>query len=115
MKKIIVFILVLFTTGNLYAQDKVADSLKFLFSKETTDTGKVKLLVQLSKGFGFGRLVSKDSSLAYLQQAIDLSKKINYTKGLISARQELTYTLDFTGNFPQALKSALENLKWLSK
>ncbi|MCO5286163.1 MAG: ATP-binding protein [Chitinophagaceae bacterium] len=115
MKKIIVFLLVLFTAGNIYAQDKINDSLRLLLSKETTDIGKVKLLVEMGSRFGFGGLVSRDSSLAYLKEAIDLSEKINYTKGIISARQALTYALDFTGNYPQALEIGLENLQMAEK
>ena len=105
----------LFTAGNIYAQDKTNDSLRLLLSKETTDTGKVKLLVEMGSRFGFGGLVSRDSSLAYLKEAIDLSEKINYTKGIIFARQALTYTLALTGNYPQALEIGLENLKMAKK
>ncbi|HET7117159.1 MAG TPA: hypothetical protein VFI29_11740, partial [Hanamia sp.] len=111
MKKLVISILIILFATNLYAQDKITDSLKILLSKEKTDTGKVELLVRLGSQFGFGGTVNSDSSLAYLQRALNLSKKINYTKGVISARQGLTYTLSATGNYPQALKIGLENLK----
>jgi len=115
LRKIVALILILLIAENIYAQDKINDSLRLLLSKETTDTGKVKLLVEMGSRFGFGGLVSRDSSIAYLKEAIDLSEKINYTKGIISARQALTYALDFTGNYPQALEIGLENLQMAKK
>ncbi len=110
MKKIIVSILILFAVRNVLAQDKTMDSLKLQLSKEKTDTGRINLLIDIGSQFGFGR-ARNDSSFLYLQQALDFSQKIKYTKGEISARYKMTNFLSSTGNYPEALKLALSNLK----
>jgi len=74
MKKILISLLVILGTINLYAQNRRVDSLKLLLAKEKTDTGKVKLLLEIGGRFGFG-LAKNDSALWYLQRALDLSKK----------------------------------------
>ena len=111
MKKIIVSFLILFVAANVFGQVKIMDSLKLKLSEEKTDTGRIKLLIDIGSQFGFGR-ARNDSSFLYLQQALDLSQKIKYTKGEISARYNMTNFLSSTGNYPEALKLALYNLKW---
>ncbi len=110
MKKIIVSIFILFAAANVLAQDKTMVSLKLQLNKERTDTGRINLLIDIGSQFGFGR-AKNDSSFLYLQQALDLSQKIKYTKGEISARYNMTNFLSSTGNYPEALKLALSNLK----
>jgi len=114
MKKLITFILVIFSITNLYAQDRVTDSLKLLLGKEKTDSGKIKLLIEIGGRFGFG-LAKNDSSLWYLQQALNLSKKNNYPKAEYRAEQHIAYYLFQTGNYPEALKLALQNIKKAQK
>ena len=110
MKKIIAFILVIFSVANLYAQDSVTDSLKLLLNKEKTDTGRVNLLINIGGRFGFGK-TRNDSSLWYSQQALDLAKKIKFIKGEIGARYAIANFLARTGDYPEALKMSLYNLK----
>ncbi|MCO5286159.1 MAG: ATP-binding protein [Chitinophagaceae bacterium] len=110
MKKAILFIFILFTGSNLPAQTKTIDSLKLLLAKEKTDKGKVKLLNKMSSRFGFGNL-RNDSSLWYSQQALELAQRINYAKGELEARFNMTNYLFQTGNYPEALKLSLHNLK----
>ncbi len=110
MKKIIVSIFILFAAANVFAQDKTMDSLKLQLSEEKTDTGRIKLMIDIGSQFGFGK-VKNDSSFLYLQQALDLAQKIKYTRGEIIARYSLTIFLSSTGNYPEALKLALYNLK----
>ncbi|KAA9037990.1 hypothetical protein FW778_14575 [Ginsengibacter hankyongi] len=109
IKKLITFILIIFSVSNLFAQNKKLDELKLQLSKEKTDTGRIKLLINMGR-LGFGR-AKNDSALWYLQEALALSKKIHYRKGEIYARQEMTNFLRYTGNYPEALKMSLENLK----
>ncbi|HUZ58351.1 MAG TPA: hypothetical protein VMU83_06180 [Hanamia sp.] len=110
MKKLITFIIVIFSVTNLYAQNKVTDSLKLLLSKEKTDTGRINLLNKIGGRFGYG-YVKNDSSLLYLQQALNLSRKINYTSGELWAEDLIAYHFYYSGNYPEALKISLQSLK----
>jgi|GEM_PF-1916404 len=110
MKKLITVIIIFFSLVNLCAQRRSTDSLKLLLSKEKTDTGRVNLLGTIGARFGFG-MKKNDSSLWYLQRALDLSKKINYTKGEFLAEQHIAYYLFQTGNYSEALKLSLQNVK----
>jgi signal transduction histidine kinase len=110
MKKLITFIIIIFSVTNLCAQNKKIDELKLQLSKVKTDTGRIKLLINMGSRFGFGQ-AKNDSALWYLQEALELSKKIHYHKGEIYARQGMANFLRYTGNYPEALKLSLENLK----
>jgi two-component system, NtrC family, sensor kinase len=110
MKKLITFIIVIFNVTNLYAQNKATDSLKLLLAKEKTDTGKIKLLIEMGSRFGFG-MEKNDSAIWYLRQALDLSKKINVPKLELEAESNIASYLFQTGNYPEALKLALQNIK----
>src|SRR5665213_650846 len=110
MKKLITFIIVIFSVINLYAQDKVTDSLKLLLSKEKTDTGRVKLLLEIGSRFGFG-MEKNDSAIWYLEQAQNLSKRIHYAKGESNANFDMARHLFSSGNYPEALTLSLQNLK----
>jgi signal transduction histidine kinase len=112
MKKIFISLLVILSTINLYAQNKRVDSIKLLLGKEKTDTGKVRLLTQIGGMYGYGAgMENDDSSRDYAQRALQLSKKIDDTKGAIRARLVMESYFNQTGNYPEALQTALENLK----
>ncbi|HET7117160.1 MAG TPA: ATP-binding protein [Hanamia sp.] len=110
MKKLITFILVIFSVTNLHAQRISTDSLKLLLSKEKTDTGRVNLFTAIGGRFGFG-MMKNDSSMWYLEQAQNLSKRIHYTKGELNANFNMAKYLFFSGNYPGALTLSLQNLK----
>ena len=112
MKKIMVFIFIIFTVTNLYAQDKITDSLKLALRKEETDTNKVNILVRISNMYSHGSMIkNNDSSWKYANQASDLSQRIGYVKGERAARFAMAGYFLETGNYPEALKASLKNIK----
>ena len=58
------------------------DSLKHELTIAKEDTNKVHLLFRLS---AFYVQSSADTGIAYLQQALDLAKKINFQEGILFA------------------------------
>jgi signal transduction histidine kinase len=114
MKKIIISVLAIFFTIHLSAQnkeDKIIDSLKLAFSKEKTDTGKVNILVETSRMYSHGSMYkNNDSSWKYLNLAMNLSKRIGYARGERHASFDMAEYFFETGNYPEALKIALQNL-----
>ncbi len=73
-----VFLILLFS-GTILAQKSEYDRLKSQISKATSDTSKIKLLIQMRFFFIMNDSVDRDK---YLKQAYDLSKKTKFPYGL---------------------------------
>jgi signal transduction histidine kinase len=108
MKKIILYVVLSFICGEVNAQSKEIEELKIRLSKETVDTLKAKLLMAI--GWAYVQ-VKKDSALFYYQKASGLSTKIQYSRGALEAKYVIAELFIRTGNFPEALKLALQNIK----
>ena len=108
MKKgFILFSVILFFL-HLPAQENKNDSLRRLLIVETADTAKVKLLNQIAGNFAESR---PDSNLFYASQALELSRKINYSQGEIAALLYTSAGFTLSGNYSKALENALDALK----
>lgn len=88
-------------------QTKV-DSLKRLIQTGKEDTAKVRLLNDLATYYVF---VSKDTALAYIQQQLLLSKRLNYQRGVVSANLGLCYWHYLQSNYPRALEYGYKALQ----
>jgi hypothetical protein len=93
-----------FLTANLTEPD----SLKRLIAHVPQDTSMVLLLVRLSSDYRFNKT---DSSLIIAQEAIQLSQKLNFTKGEIRALSIAGEACRFQGEFPRALEYQFNALK----
>lgn len=82
-----------------HPQDPV-DSLKQLLQKHTLDTHRVKILNQLSF-----RLSGNDILLSqkYAQEALEISLKLNYPKGISKSYNSLGICMRVAGDYPKAL------------
>ena len=121
MKKCLLFSFVLLSSLHVKAQDAIADSLQLLviqvatpvdsleaqLARTTTDTAKVGLLGYLCFYYAF---VSPQKGLVYGQQGLDLSQKLEYTRGIAYCNQSMSFCLWVQGNFKEALKVALQSL-----
>jgi signal transduction histidine kinase len=114
MKIFLGLALLLFTALPVIAQTAKADSLIHLLNKETTDTGRIQKLIEIGGLLDF-TMSKSDSTLRYLQEAVDLSKKIGNTKLEIQATYYLANNLFNSGNYPRALVLSLTNLKKLEQ
>jgi two-component system, NtrC family, sensor kinase len=110
MKTLLISVFIVLTVTTLPAQNKEADSLKLLISKEKTDTGKAHLLIRIGSRFGYG-FAKNDSALWYLNEALNLSKKSNYKKGELDARESMGRYFYTSGNYKGALELLLQNLE----
>ena len=93
---------------HLQAQQNKIDSLRGLLIAAKTDTAKVNLLNQIAGNFVESR---PDSNLFYANQALELSRKINYNKGEIAALLHTSAGFTLSGNYSKALENALDALK----
>jgi tetratricopeptide (TPR) repeat protein len=81
--------------------DKKMDSLIQVLASVQTDTGKIWTMHDLA----FNYLYSKpDSTIWFAQQALVLSKQINYERGEIRALNDIGNALASTGNYSEAIE-----------
>ncbi|MEO5943826.1 MAG: hypothetical protein ABIP30_09660, partial [Ferruginibacter sp.] len=114
MKKIFTLIIFLFGYTWLFGQRNQVDSLIRLLPKEKTDTGKVIRLIEIGRMFAFV-MEKNDSGSVYLQQAVNLSKKINDTYLEADATFQLATNFHRSANDPNALVLSLQNIKRLER
>jgi len=112
IRKTVAFIALLFVSFFPFAQKGNADSLIQLLHKETTDTGRIRKLIDVGRLFDLN-LSKSDSGLVYLQRAVDLSVQTGNTKLEVEAIFYMASSLIHAANYPQALILSLQNLKKL--
>ena len=93
---------------NCYAQVTKIDSLKHEFSLAKHDTSQVLIMVELSRYY---RLSKPDSALNYGKQALVLSQRIKFLKGISIALSTLSGANREFGNLPKALEFGLKALR----
>jgi tetratricopeptide (TPR) repeat protein/serine phosphatase RsbU (regulator of sigma subunit) len=107
--------IVLLTLSNLQAQTKVkskTDSLLNLLSKSEQDTNRILLLNELRRAYS-SFLPSK--SFEYGKEALELSQKLNYTKGLANSYGGLGSFYRQQGDYGKATEYQLNALKYYEK
>lgn len=108
-KRILLFIILGFFSFPAVSKDKEADSLLRLISAARNDTGKVKLLLELSSFYiRTGKAIE---SIQSSTEAHVLSKKLNYLDGTIRSHMSLAVAFRTKGNYPEAVKNLLSLLK----
>jgi tetratricopeptide (TPR) repeat protein len=89
---------------NAAAQQSEADRLRLHISKETCDTGRIKLLVQL----GLNYAENDSLAIAYLREAYDLSLKNKYRYGLAFGKYYEVLELWQKGKYDEAISKCKE-------
>ncbi|MDX1903486.1 MAG: tetratricopeptide repeat protein [Thermonemataceae bacterium] len=101
LRKIFFIVCLLSNTLNVFAQDKVIDSLeKQLNSLSAKDTNRLSTLILL------GRVLSKkdlNKSFTYAQEAEKLAKSLKNEKGEANALQIMGAVEDYKANYNQAI------------
>ena len=111
MKNLTIILLLLFKLASVYAQPKDIDSLKILLRSETTDSVRINLLLAAGNSFGYG-FKKNDSAFFYLQEALNLSNKIDDKRGSNRAKWAMSRYFRINGNFKEALELSFQNLKF---
>jgi signal transduction histidine kinase len=113
--KILILYLLMSFPFEAYTQNNTIDSLKRALETEKEDTNKVNTLNFLSDAI---RTKTYDTntgeythSIFYAQQALNLSKKINFERGKRKAWKNIGTVYFFQKNYPEALKYYSFNLK----
>jgi len=111
---IIVFITILLTTIAEAQQSNqfYIDSLKRLLTIAKEDTIKIQILAGLTNLYSF---YHPDTAITYGQQALQLSEKLNYEKGILFSEGNLAISLQYAGNYPLGLDYAFKTLSLAKK
>ncbi len=122
---VLLFLLFLFNKKSISqtpdpVQKHMADSLLFLLNTAPPDTNRVNILNNLTTYLA--RIRQYDEVLKYASESSDLSKKLNFQKGLKGAYQKLAMAHGVKNNYDEALKynflvlkiSEEEGNKWVS-
>jgi len=108
MKNFFVLLLMMFSTSLVFAQSN-ADSLKKVLSTSKDDLTKLACLNELFYVYVWSY---PDSSISYVQQELLLAKKINSDIAQTTASLHYGVFYFIVGDYPQALRSFQEALKW---
>jgi hypothetical protein len=109
MKYFVYLILVVSFYSKANAQNSKTDSLKLLLEKAPNDTNRVKLLLEIGSQYYFFK---PDTSFHFTKKALELSRNLHYTKGIISpAFRGLSHLIEnATGSI--GIKQKNERLLW---
>jgi tetratricopeptide (TPR) repeat protein len=103
-----VFAVFFLITGGLFAQTRVADSLKHLLSQEMEDSTRVLLLAKTS--FEYSN-IQADTAIRYAEEGLKLAQRLEYKKGEVEATGTYARCLSTLGNFPKAIEMGLKSLR----
>ena len=110
MRKLII-ILFFFSCNqrSVFSQEQtVIDSLLIILSSANEDSNKVNLLNEISYNFPY---INPDEGLKYGNQALDLAKKISWTKGIASAYSSIGANYANKADYALALEYEYKSLK----
>lgn len=103
---------ILFLSSFVFAQGKKDSLMVFLKNNPAQDTTHVNTLNLLAHEY---MNVANDSCLLYADRSIELSKKLNYTKGLAVAYNKKGEYYNGKGEYQKALQLGLESYKLFEK
>lgn len=107
-----IFLLFLFpilaSSAVVHAQDRKLDSLDQLIAKAKTDTDRIKLNIDKINLLARSDL---NAAIALGKSQLENAEKINFYKGIVKLRSQLSSNFIFTGEY----EKALENIHFLEK
>jgi len=108
MRYLLCLLIVVSFQQDVCGQPSRADSLKRLLEKTPRDTNRVSLLMEISNRYYFFK---PDSSIVYAKKALELSRKLDFTKGTIQALNLSGEASRLLGDYPGSLKMQMEALE----
>jgi two-component system NtrC family sensor kinase len=108
MKNTILLLLFLLTIQFVCAQQNETDSLMNIISKQRKDTTEVRALTAVAFRYTF---INLDSAIIIAKEAVNLARRLNFSKGEGFALNILGEDLHTAGDFPQALEALFNALR----
>lgn len=110
---VFIFFVALFSITKLFSQNAKIDSLRNVLKTAKEDTNKVKTLNTLSSVYS--RMSNYYTSQKYAEEALSLSKKINFKIGEAKSHSLIGIMNERQGNYSKAMESYLASLKILEE
>jgi len=88
------------------------DSLTKVLARTNEDTNRVLLLIEIAGNYQF---FNSDTAMLLIAEALNLSRKLNFTEGEVRAISRQGEVRRIQGNFPQALEAELTAIKLSTK
>jgi signal transduction histidine kinase len=85
------------------------DSLHWALRNAKDDSSRA---IQISEIAVYCEYTGQDSNEYYVNKALELSRKIDFRKGIFLANRSLFFATNLKANYPKALELALQNLKF---
>jgi len=92
-----------------FSQTNEIDSVKGTLKKSIKDTTQVKKLLKLTRLYN--DISYSDSVISFGSRALELSKNLNYKKGMATALTYLGFAHQMTGEYSKAIACTKESLK----
>ena len=105
LKFLAIIISIQFLSHNATCQTVNTDSLIIIAKSEGNTVKKVNLLLQI------GSSVNSDACLIFLNEALAISEKIQYTQGRINAMLQLSFFYRTISNFEKAIDLGLKSIQ----
>ncbi len=93
----------------LHAQERALDSLKAVFQKTTVDSLRSDLANEI--GQMYYEQGNYPEAINYYNQALDLSQRSNYGKGIAGSYNNLGMVKEVQGNYTEAINNLFSSLK----
>ena len=98
--RVISILIFFFLLANVNAQQTTMDSLLNLLTRAKEDTNKVNLLYAVAVEFENS---APDKARYYIAQGNELSKKLNYKKGILKSYRLISYVLSYQSKFDSVI------------
>jgi two-component system, NtrC family, sensor kinase len=108
MKYFVCLLFIVLIQPHTNGQFSKTDSLKQLLEKTPKDTNRVNLLMDISNGYYFFK---PDTSLLYSKMALELSRELDFTNGIITSLNLAGESSRLLGDYPGSLKMQMEALE----
>jgi tetratricopeptide (TPR) repeat protein len=112
MRRLATSLGILLTCMQCMGQSRMIDSLKVVIDTAKSDTSKARDLYLLSYYF---QMYKPDSAMTFARSAFDLSSELKWARGEITSLGLIAGAYNKLGNYPEALKYFLMQLKLLEK
>jgi two-component system NtrC family sensor kinase len=108
MRKIVVFLLLIFCTTGSYSQIKERDSLQTVLQTAKADTTRVMALANLSYLYFES---NPDTGMTLALQAVELSRRIHFLKGEAYSLNAIGNVYNILGNYAKSMDNYLQALQ----
>lgn len=112
---VFIFVILYFSSSNLFAQKLTTDSLYIELQKAKEDTNKITILIDLSIELQHSY---PDSAINYAEKGLSLAKKLNYKKGeadLFNNLGNINWNLGYYDRAISSYQTAIEIYTGLTK